>query len=203
MRKLFLCLLLLLSPIPLQATTVDTSSLDSAHEAGTYPVTLEYVDEDGNQVSTVIYVTIKYRRTVEYVETGEAIDAHDIELTTGTFSQLSDSDLIKLMHARAWNVNTLAPLDVRVLSREQVSSGHFLVTFTTANGSVTSANVIEVDTLAMEGLSRYYGFFYNDVAFFRLLVLVALLLLLLFVFFFVCFRFVFKETDEIREILGE
>lgn len=152
----------LLFPLPLQATSPLTpEEVSQIEEVGTYPVVITYRDEQtGKEVQDVIYVTIFHRRTIVSATAKEAIDAHDIEIERGYFDKLTDLDLIRLTNAKAWSTTDGSTLPVTVLSRTtlDVTLGHHEVTFTTANATTTTVNVIECDELYVQNSQSYYSF---------------------------------------------
>lgn len=145
------------------SSEIEDSALQEAQEAGTYPVTVRYVDGNGNVTETVIYVTIRYPRTVESEENEEAIDAHDLEIPRGTFSQLDDVQLKTLTGVHAWNTGNGVAVEVTRATRIIVDEkmGVYQVRFSTAKNTQTLVNVIERDKVYSKTTEFYINLLDN------------------------------------------
>lgn len=76
-------------------------------EAGTYPVKIEYVDADTNEVVIkIVYMTVYYPKTVTNIEYGEGIDAMDVLVSNDFVLHASKHELIDKASAKAWNLAT-------------------------------------------------------------------------------------------------
>lgn len=130
---------------------IDDSSLKNATEAGSYPVIISYIDETGKRVTTEIYVTITQRQTIINVDRTEAISAHDIILRTDMMAQLTDSELLKMMGAKAWLVETGEVLAITTVERNVVDETLSLyhVKIATERGTETTVTAIERESAYM------------------------------------------------------
>lgn len=159
MKKQYLFLLfvvgsLLFYPINLSAEPTCSENNVPITEAGTYPVTLYYQDEQG-EACHVIYITLKQRHTIEHVDGQEAINAHDLEIPAGYFEQLTDDDLILLTKARAWKIPSNQTVPITTVTRELKNTNIQLynVTFMTTKGTQTTISVVETPEAFVRGLN--------------------------------------------------
>src|SRR5699024_8853237 len=84
-----------------QSPILDDSTLEQAEEAGTYPVEVSYVSENGESIKKTIYITIYFPKTEKNDVFNEAIDATDVFLNEKSFKELTDNELIQLANAHA------------------------------------------------------------------------------------------------------
>lgn len=146
-------------------------------EAGTYPV---YIADESGAKTVKIYVTILFPRTVVSEEYSEAIDAYDLNIEEGTFQKMTDSHLVELAYARAWDTNSGDSIPIATVERVTVdgSAGWYHVTFGTSRGTKTTINVLEVSKKTLEeGLfsDEYYLNMWKDDSFSTLLLLLLFL----------------------------
>ena len=197
--------------MPLQAqnsqnnTIIDADSITYAEEAGSYPVTFEYKDEKGKSVTTTVYITLLYLRTVISDTYSEGIDAYDIEVAPGMFAQLTDTDLIRLTNAHAWRTDNGAGVPVVMVGRATVNQklGKYQVTFKTLNQTATTVNVIET-RLATEKETVYSYFSFLETPYvwwnFYFIFLIMLIPLLIMLYNYFKMR---KELKRVNVILYE
>lgn len=183
---------------------IEDSALQGAQEAGTYPVTVRYVDGNGNVTETVIYVTIRYPRTVESEESQEAIDAHDLEIPRGTFSQLGDVQLKKLTGVHAWNTGNGMAVEVtraeRIIVDEKI--GVYQVRFSTAKNTQTLVNIIERDKVYSKTAEFYIDLL--DIVRFRWIELSMIFLLILpIILLYVNYRRISQQIKKVDRLLYE
>lgn len=151
-------------PLALVATetlqSIDDTIIQTTEQAGTYPVTATYVDEQGNVTTKTFYVTIQYPRTVVVEAYSEGIDAMDFLIEKGNFSTLDMPALISLAKAHAWNTRTGNKVEVISATTETLDHtlGIHKVTFATANGTATTVNVQEVEHILMESTEYYVDY---------------------------------------------
>lgn len=151
-------------------------------EAGTYPVVIK--DEYGQETKT-IYVTVLFPRTQVNESEREAIDAHDISVEKGIFASLTDTELITLAKAHAWNLNDGTNIPITNVERatSQTENSWFQVTFKTARGTATTINVIELEPRQTASTStfveqQFYVNFFEFVSSYEMLFLISLYILL-------------------------
>jgi hypothetical protein len=140
-------------------TIYDLDALTQTETAGTYPVTFQYQDENGNVVKKTVYITLMYLRTIISEEYGEGIDAYDIEIQQGMFEKLSDTDLKKLANAHAWRTDNGMEVAIVEVDRMVINKNlsKYQVTFKTANQTATTINVVE--TIVDETRNTLYSYF--------------------------------------------
>ena len=146
-----------------------------AENAGSYPITITYRDENGKETTEEIYVTIYAPRTTVY--NGEAIDAHDIELTTDIVSDLSDTDLIKLANAKAWLTQNGTPVPITKVEKKRISTSRYQITFTSQNNAVATINLVihQITTEEMFEKEVYFYFTSHRNYFYVLLIILLLI----------------------------
>ena len=187
---------------------IEDTALQEAQEAGTYPVIVRYivryVDGNGNVTETVIYVTIRYPRTVESEENQEAIDAHDLEIPRGTFSQLGDVQLKTLTGVHAWNTGNGMAVEVtraeRIIVDEKM--GVYQVRFSTAKNTQTVVNVIERDKVYSKTTEFYIDLL--DIVRFRWIELSMIFLLILpIILLYINYRRTSQQIKKVDSLLYE
>ena len=144
---------------------IDDSRLVEAVEAGSYPIIISYQNQSGETLIATVYITVYHQRTIENPIAKEAIDARDVAINPGFFTQLTDPDLVKLSNVRAWNVNDGTPIPITKIMRQTIDakSGHYTITFETAKGTKTTINVLERQNLIVyENKEDYYFFTRNE-----------------------------------------
>lgn len=196
-------LLFVLLPTTLFATTTTSQSITEIHEAGTYPVVFQYVDEQGNSVTKTVYITILYLRTVISEQYSEGIDAHDIEVETDVFSTLTDAELITLTKAHAWRLDNGNSVDITTVTRQVVDQtlGKFQVTFATANGTATTVNVVE-KIIPLSSLNEFtYFSFSNDLYVWKGFYLLSLFMLLPLLLFLTTYNKSRAEVKKANQLL--
>lgn len=188
-----------LSPISILATeptqskeivSIDDSAITEDVWAGTYPVTVTYRDENGKLLKETVYLTVYDRRTVENIELGEVIDAHDLEINRGFFQRLSDADFLKLTRAHAWNSKDGSPVEITTVQRrvKDEKEGIYELTFSTVQGTAITITVFERDFLnAYVQKESYYFLSKTDEQLHLEGLLFALLMLTtILAFYFIC-----------------
>lgn len=128
-----------LTPIDVDSTTINIADITPY----TYEVTYSHdasVPGNIDVISTKANVTIKGKNTVINPVHNEAIDANDFALLASEVSGLTDEKVIELAGARAWDTNTIADVDITSVdfSAIEAKQGVYDVTFTTANGTLTT-----------------------------------------------------------------
>ena len=184
---------------PLQARTqpYTPEELSTIEEAGTYPVKVQYNDQQtGKTVSQIIYVTVHHKRTIENQQHQEAIDAHDITIPQDYFAKLTDEDLRQLAHAHAWNTQNGDPIPITTITRATVDKqiGHYTVTFATANQTTTTINVLETSSQVQNAQLYYNTITFPNIMYYLLLLAAIILLPAIFMFF--TYRFLNKEVEK-------
>ncbi len=146
MRKFVVIVVLLfgLMVTPLSARTVITlDELKEVETAGTYFVEIYTNDLQGNRVSKVVSVTVKFPRTV--VSIGQGIDATDLRISKQMFDQMDEKSWIEQAKAHAWLIETGESIPVIQSRVESIGNGQFRVYFKTGSGVETFSFVQVVD----------------------------------------------------------
>lgn len=183
---------------------VDDSQLNETTEAGTYPIDLIYEDENGVQTKRTIYVTIAHRRTQENNDAAEAIDAYDLELNIGEFSKLSDTELIQLAKAKAWNTKNGQAILIPIVERQIIdkNAGIYEASFKTAKGTATTIHITELENMYMQIGDKYLNYEMNYVVtVFSIISLILVIFLL--IIFYLNIKSTVKEVDEVTNLLQD
>lgn len=169
----------------IEPITVD--ELKDVKEAGTYPVVMYTIDQNGNEVKEVVMITIKHPRTV--INGNEAIDADDLRMTWEEFEKMDYEAWKVESHAKAWNTQSGEAIDiVDVQVKPVVESQSYGVAFTTGTGTTTSIQVtivkdpidaasfdsLKAQPLDEEDIFRNVGLTVAILAFFPVLILSGL-----------------------------
>lgn len=182
--KFLLCLfcipLLTSNPLPLLTQTdreiINIDDTQITENAGSYPVTITYRDENGKETTEEIYVTIYAPRTIVY--NGEAIDAHDIELTTDIVADLTDTDLIKLANAKAWLTKNGASVPIAKVEKKRMNTSRYEITFTSQNNAAATINLVIRPITTEEMFEKeIYFYFLSHRRYFYILLFIFLLIL--------------------------
>ena len=197
--------MLIIVPFQAEETTkiTDASAITTATEAGSYPVTFQYTDENGKLITTTIYITIMYLRTTVSDQQGEGIDAHDIEVGTGIFDKLTDADLLTLTKAHAWNLADGTPVPITTITKTTKNKqlGKYQVTFKTDKGTATTINVLEtVNNLATTRDFTYFSFMKQPYIWWSIFLVFLFMFLPLILVLLDCYK-VQKETRKINHLL--
>ena len=134
----------------LRANELD-SWLEEKTEAGTYPLTVEHVDENGNTIKKEINVTVLFPYSVENKAANEAIDAHDFFYLVGTLEKMSTEELITLAGAHAWNTQTGSkiPIENITIERQDDDVGTNTVTYITKNNTKVAVKAVSTNSLSL------------------------------------------------------
>ena len=138
------------SSIILQATaTVVTDevlvSSDEFINAGTYPVTIYRINEvTGKEEATTIFMTVTKPYTV--LSGIEGIDAYDALVPEGTLAEMTDSNLIQITNAHAWQLSDGRAIPVTNVIRETLQNSPFTlsITFETERSTTITVKVLEM-----------------------------------------------------------
>jgi hypothetical protein len=185
--------------------TIDDHLIQSATEAGTYPVTLYYTTPSGEQVNETVYITVYFPRTITDETVQEGIDASDLEIEKNLYNKLSDTDLIHLTKAHAWSLLNGSTIPLQVQKRETIDAklGLHKVTFTTINGTTITVNILEKDAIILTQTSNYLNLstpeIINTHNVFEIIFLAFLLIPL--VLLFNSYREIHKEALTVQKVL--
>ena len=176
MRTVSLCVLLLtFLAYPLQATTVDTENIDQT-SAGTYPVTVTYIDEtSGQKITKTAYMTVTYPKTTINKELGEGIDAHDI-ITEKHEPPLTNEQLITMADAHAWSLEDGSSIPITNVTRtiKDPSINLYQIVFATAKGTTATIQLLETDTTTMFVETQEYIYLEDENSSFQTATLISI-----------------------------
>lgn len=127
------------------------SWVEEKTEAGTYPLTVQHVDEHGNTVKKEINVTVLFPYSIENKAANEAIDAHDFFYLVGTLEKMSKEELVELAGAHAWNTQTGSNILIENVTVEpqEGDTGISIVTYTTKNDTRVAVNAVATTSLSL------------------------------------------------------
>jgi len=194
---------------PIYATTttppLTPKELGEIQLAGTYPVEINYTNnQTGQMVTDIIYVTIYHQRTVANPDVDEAIDAHDIEIQVGYFDKLSDQDLIYLTNARAWYTSNGRSIAISTINRntQNAAIGRYQLTLATVNGTATTVNVIERTEVLINNQEQYFSFQNFSYIYYFELIIIATILTPFIAMLLIYFK-IKKNVDSTDDLLFE
>jgi hypothetical protein len=138
------------SSIILQATATVVAdeilvSSDEFINAGTYPVTIYRINEvTGKEEATTIFMTVTKPYTV--LSDIEGIDAYDALVPEGTLAEMTDSNLIQITNAHAWQLSDGRAIPVTKVIRETLQNSPFTlsITFETERSTAITVKVLEM-----------------------------------------------------------
>lgn len=151
-------------------------SLDDITEPGQYQVRIYFKDNDGNQHSDIVTITLEdddiqliqnpevinkpdnptdtelKNETQEIQGKTEIIVASNFGISRGTFNRLTNKRLIELAHAKAWIKETGETVPITSIIKEYKSGNEetYTVTFTTKNNTSIRIEVFETNPQVSE-----------------------------------------------------
>lgn len=122
----------------IEPITVD--ELKNVKEAGTYPVVMYTLDQNGNEVKEVVMITIKHPHTI--INGSEAIDADDLRMTWDEYEKKNVEEWKVVSRAKAWNTLTGEAIDITDVQIKSIVEGQsYSIQFATSSGTTTSSQV--------------------------------------------------------------
>lgn len=139
-------------PITLIATTQTNEQVD------VYPIALTYYDEEtGEAIEKIIYMSVVTINTIISMENAEGIDAFDAIVSQGTMENITDTALIEITQARAWDIETGGTIPIHVSHVTQIfgKKQTYEVTFSTTKNTQIVVQIIEQETVTLQVESSY------------------------------------------------
>jgi len=183
---------------------INDTSFTEAEEAGTYPVIITHIAEDGTTTQKTIYVTLYRYNTVESIEEQEAIDAHDAMITKERFDNLTDQEIIQLLKAHAWDTKTGKRIPITTIKYNILNAdlGLYSIDLATAKGTTTTVKLVVKEaawtSVPMEYTTQSIRLYENTPEFFWHLELMGMAMLVIPVL--VLAYHYWKERNAVKQV---
>lgn len=154
LKIVLLSIIVCSSVTTLYAKEEETVAPEDIDKAGTYfvPISASTMEEE-----KWIRIHVTFPKTTISDENQEGIDAHDFQTTKTKIEKSTDTELITLANAYAWNTldGKAVPITSVQVTKENKTDVAYTVNFKTDKGTNTSINVYVVETTNLSFTSMY------------------------------------------------
>ena len=141
---------LFLTPVQAEEKVYTEEEIEAIEIAGTYPVELYTLDQNGKEVPIIVMVTVVFDKTILNSIANEGIDAKDFEILSSEFAELTEMDFVRLAHAHAWSLETGESIPIASITLEKISEDKYIVTFSTEKNTRISVNLFLKDSVVLD-----------------------------------------------------